>query len=119
MNLRLSALFVALGILIFQSCVNHELGEIELAGCAKLISFQADVKPIISTSCAKSGCHNGDLGDDKNWTIFERFQGKSATVKVRIKRALGEPGHMPADGELPVDDINTIVCWVDQGSQNN
>lgn len=118
MNLRLTVVLICLGVIVIQSC-DHSLPEPEIDPCAQTISFQNDVKPIINSSCALSGCHNGDNGADKNWTVFTNFQGKRANVKDRITRPPGTPGHMPAAGSITNVQIQTIVCWVDQGGLNN
>jgi hypothetical protein len=105
--------------IFFQSCVDHNLPEPEIDECVATISFANDIKPIIDTSCALTGCHNGDNGADKNWTVFSNFQTKRANVKDRITRPVGTPGHMPAAGSITDEQIQTIVCWVDQGGVNN
>jgi hypothetical protein len=119
MNIRLRAVLVCLTILTLQSCVDHNLPEPEIDECGGTVSFQNDVKPIINLSCAISGCHNGDIGADRNWTVFTNFQNKRASVKDRITRPPGTPGHMPATGSITPDQLQTIVCWVDQGGLNN
>jgi len=121
MNIKLLSCAVCLGSIAFQSCEYNELPEPVpiTAECPDVISFQNDIKPIIDTSCAFTGCHNGDNGPDKNWTVFTNFQNKRANVKDRITRPAGTAGHMPAAGSITQDQIQTIVCWVDQGGLNN
>ncbi len=98
---------------------DSSLPEVEIDECGGTVSFASDVKPIVDTSCAITGCHNGDNGADKNWTVFANFQSKSSNVKDRITRPAGADGHMPASGSITEDEIQTIVCWVDQGAKNN
>lgn len=119
MKINLLACVSLFCVLVIQSCVDHNLPESELALCSDVVSFDAQVKPIINTSCNISGCHNGDLGSERNWTVFNTFQAKRTNVVDRITRPRGTPGHMPAVGSLTSDQIQTIVCWVDQGGQNN
>jgi hypothetical protein len=110
---------VVISIVVLQSCVDHTLPETEIDTCGGPVSYINDVKPIVDTSCAITGCHNGDNGADKNWTVFSNFQGKSSSVKDRITRPPGAPGHMPLVGSITVDQIQAIVCWVDQGAKDN
>jgi len=118
--MKIKLLAVCAAIFLIQSCAYDELPEpVEPGPCDEPVSYSAQVQPIVNTSCAISGCHNGDLGPDKNWTVFDTFQGKSAEVKDRINRPAGTPGHMPAAGAITPDEIQKITCWVDQGSQNN
>ena len=119
MKIQLWACGVLMSALVIQSCYNHDLPEPEIDPCSVDVSFESQVKPIINTSCAIAGCHNGSLGPDRNWTVFNAFQAKSANVKDRITRSPGTPGHMPAVGSLTSEQIQTIVCWVDQGAQAN
>jgi hypothetical protein len=120
MNIKFGAFALCLLIFFSQSCAYDELAEpVEPGPCDQTVSYANEVQPIVNTSCAKSGCHNGDLGPDKNWTVFDTFQSKRALVKDRINRPLGVSGHMPADGTIEPEEIQTITCWVDQGGLNN
>jgi hypothetical protein len=121
MNIKMLACAICLGAIAIQGCENNGLPEPPpvIEGCPDPISFENDVRPIINTSCALPGCHNGDNGADKNWTVFSNFQSKRANVKDRITRPPGTPGHMPAVGALTPNEIQTIVCWVDQGGLPN
>ncbi len=119
MNIKLWASAACLVTFLSQSCVDHYLPEPEVEACTVTVSFADEVNPIINTSCAIPGCHNGDNGADKNWTVFSNFQSNKDDVKDRITRPPGTPGHMPAAGSITDEQIQTIVCWVDQGGQNN
>lgn len=119
MKIKLLACVILFCVFFTQACVDHNLPETELVLCSEPVSYNAQVKPIITSSCAFSGCHNGDLGSERNWNVFTTFQGKRESVKDRITRPAGTPGHMPAVGSLTPDQIETIVCWVDQGGQDN
>lgn len=118
--MKAKLLAFSLAVFFIQSCVYDELPEPVPPGpCDAPVSYATQVQPIVSTNCAIPGCHNGDNGPDKNWTVFATFQSKSAQVKDRINRPAGTPGHMPAVGSITDDEIQTITCWVDQGAPNN
>lgn len=81
------------------------------------VSYLNDIKPILEANCIKSGCHNGDNGADKNWSVFSNVQAKAALIKLRTGNK-----SMPADiapTGLPQSQIDLIACWVDDGAQNN
>ena len=120
MNIKMLACAVCLIAIAIQSCEYNDLPEppAEVEGCDP-ISFQNDIEPIINSSCALTGCHKGDNGADKNWTVFGNFQAKRANVKDRINRPPGTPGHMPAQGSITRAEIEMITCWVDQGGLDN
>lgn len=122
MKMKLLACTLLLVAIMVQSCDNNSLPEPTPPAndsCPDEISYESDVKPIITNSCAISGCHNGDNGANVNWTVFANLQSKRLSVKDRINRAQGTSGHMPAVGSLSAEQIATISCWVDQGGQNN
>ena len=121
MKIRLLACALCFCVMAIQSCEYNDLPEPPpvTPECPDPISFQDDVKPIINSSCALPGCHNGSLGEDRNWTITASFQAKRLSVKDRINRAPGTPGHMPAQGSITPAEIELISCWVDQGGLDN
>jgi hypothetical protein len=99
-----------------ESCVSHDFPEYTCSG--ETISFTDQVRPIITEKCAIPDCHNGDNGPDKNWTNFSLFQNKSAEAKRRVTHRIMPPAESTG-GPLSQEQINTIACWVDQGSQDN
>ena len=118
--MKAKLLALSLAIFLIQSCVYDELAEPAPPGpCAEPVSYADQVRPIVNTNCAITGCHNGDMGPSLNWTVFDTFQQNSADVKDRINRPPGTPGHMPAQGSITAEQIQTITCWVDQGALNN
>jgi len=106
------SLFVAL-----VACVSHDFPEYE---CDDAYSFSDDIRPIIETKCAVSGCHNGDRGEDLNWNNFDQFhkRAESGLVKFRVTHGIMPPSNSPA-GPLTREQINAIACWSDQGARNN
>lgn len=88
-----------------------EIPEIEIMTGS---SFSNDIKSIISTNCAVSGCHNGsqppNFSEDEN--IFQNAS--------RIKSRTGS-GTMPPAGrpDLTDEEIQSIACWVDDGALDN
>ena len=107
-------------MILMVSCVEHDFSVKTFeCGSEDEVSYDLDVSPIVESSCAISGCHDGSNGADLNWNDFSKFQSHAAEVKDRITRPPGEPGHMPATGSITDTEIQTIVCWVDQGAQDN
>jgi hypothetical protein len=86
---------------------------------SKAVKFDEDIKPIINTKCAIKGCHNGDNGNDINWTVLANFQKHANGVKRRVTLAPSDPDKMPRIGQLTLDQIQLIVCWVEQGALDN
>ena len=105
------------------SCVDHSAPESEF-GCntAETVSFANQINPIIQTNCVivgDGGCHNGGNGASLDWRVFSNFQSHALNVKDRITRPANAAGHMPKIGSITDAQIRLIVCWVEQGAQNN
>lgn len=77
------------------------------------ISYENSVKPIIIGSCATTGCHVSGTGRE-NLTNFITVQSNAESIKSRVVS-----GNMPKDDELTDEEIEAIVCWVDDGALNN
>jgi len=130
-NKRPSTVFsVIVSILVFivvQSCVDHSFppaSEYSQYNCSsfKEVSFDVDIEPIINAKCAivgDGGCHNGGNGADLDWRVFNNFQSHASNVEYRVTRPAGAPDHMPKLGSISEDQIKLLVCWVEQGAQDN
>lgn len=108
---------LAVMTMTFNSCVSHDFPEYV---CNQEYTFSDDVRPIIETKCAVSGCHNGDMGSDLNWNDFEELhkRAESGLVKFRVTHRIMPPSDSPA-GPLTQEQINAIACWTDTGALNN
>ncbi len=80
------------------------------------ISFANEVKAIIDTNCNVSGCHNGNNGESRNYTVFQTLKNSASSVKERTANK-----SMPPSGKtaLTADQIAKIACWVEDGAANN
>ena len=114
---RSSLFILSILLLCLDACVSHDFPDYV---CTKTYSFTADIRPIIETRCAISGCHDGSMGPSLNWNNFEMFHERAASglVKLRVTRGIMPPSNSPA-GPLTEEQINAIACWTDQGALNN
>src|SRR6187551_216253 len=81
------------------------------------VSYQNDIKPILEANCIKSGCHNGDNGAQRNWSVFANVQAKASGIKTRTGNK-SMPKDIAPTG-LPQNQIDLIACWVDDGALDN
>ncbi|MBL7872690.1 MAG: SprB repeat-containing protein [Cyclobacteriaceae bacterium] len=81
------------------------------------VSFANDIAPILQANCIKSGCHNGDNGADRNWSVFANVQTNALNIKTRTGNK-SMPKDIAPTG-LPQAQIDLIACWVDSGALNN
>jgi hypothetical protein len=83
------------------------------------VHFAKNIKPIIDTKCAISGCHASgtSLGSNYDWTVFDNLKARavSGTLKTRVI----DQGTMPPGGKLPQEELDKIACWIGNGSPND
>lgn len=111
----LSFIFVAGLVLV--AC---EKEPVDIFDCSGLNpTYTADIKPILDTSCAKSGCHNAATA--KKGINLSNYA--SASDVSQEDRFLGAIQHkkgyakMPDDaGKLPDAQVRLLTCWVQNGS---
>lgn len=77
------------------------------------ISYATQIKNILTTNCAKSGCHDSGSGA-RDWTVFSNVKSHAANIKTRVANRT-----MPPDVPLGQADIDLISCWVDDGALDN
>ena len=79
------------------------------------ISFATEVKSIIDTNCAVSGCHVSGGAAPSSFTSMANIQSSASEIKSRT-----QSGNMPKNGtKLPQAQLDAIACWVDDGALNN
>lgn len=111
-------LMLALAMLMLPQC-SYE-NEEELFGerdCStQPASFTEDVMPIISINCAISGCHEPGV-QAPDLTQKENIIASAPLIKTQVQTRTMPP----SDSEAPLssNEIQTIVCWVDNGAQEN
>ncbi|HMJ68503.1 MAG TPA: SprB repeat-containing protein [Cyclobacteriaceae bacterium] len=77
------------------------------------ISYSAQIKSIITTNCALSGCHGAGTGA-RDWTVFANVKSHASNIKTRVSNHT-----MPPTQPLKQSDIDLISCWVDDGALEN
>lgn len=79
------------------------------------VSYSNEIKSILDTNCNISGCHNGDLGGNIDWQVYNNLKANAQNIKTRTANR-----SMPIGGRsLTQAQIDLIACWVDDGANNN
>jgi hypothetical protein len=84
------------------------------------LSYQDDIKPILSANCGTSGCHSGPNafgGLDLNTFSASAQIADNGNLVGRIKGTSG--AIMPPGSPLGACEIEKIQAWVDDGAPNN
>ena len=116
-QLKLAAAIIFLATAFFACTKNNpdNGGSSFTPDCSTPKSWANDVNPIIQSSCAKSGCHaEGSTNGPGSLTTYQ----KVFTYKSNIRAAVAS-GLMPKDGSLSANQKNAIICWIDNGAQQN
>lgn len=104
-------------ILILSSCIYENRQD--LFEQPDVVSFSADVEPIIQSQC--TSCHSQPSPSGN--TVIENYDDvKAIGTDGRLINSLkGENGFslMPQTGSLPPDQITLIETWVNDGMPNN
>ena len=83
------------------------------------MSYEFDIKNIIESNCAVSGCHVAPIRqsglDLSQFADVKQIADNGSLVN----RITGVGPIMPQSGPLPPCEIEKITAWVNQGSLNN
>lgn len=69
------------------------------------------IKSLIELNCATANCHDGSLGAQSDYTLFENVKENSNAI-----RTLTSNKSMPPNGNLSQEQIDLIACWVADGA---
>ena len=97
------------------------------ASCsADTVYFAQSVLPLLTSSCAQSGCHNGSSGGDAGEYTLNTYAGITAIVKPGNAGSsklisIISSGTMPPRGytALTADQVAMLTKWINQGALNN
>lgn len=79
-------------------------------------SLTENVIPIINANCAVSGCHVPGV-QAPDLTNKDVIIAAAPLIRTQVQARTMPPSE--ADNPLSTDEIQTIVCWVDNGAQEN
>ena len=79
-------------------------------------SYENDIKPVLETNCALSGCHAGNNGLPDFTDKSEVFD-NAAAIKFRTSNRTMPPSSSGLT--LTNNEIKSIECWVDAGAPDN
>jgi hypothetical protein len=96
---------------LLHACVYHDISP--KTPCSETeISFGLTISPIIQQNCAIDDCHGGKQFPD--FRQFSLIQENAQRIKQQVVNRT-----MPPDRSLTQAQIDSIVCWVDNGTPQN
>jgi hypothetical protein len=83
--------------------------------CSVPKTFSADAAPVFQAKCALSGCHGaGSSNGPGELTTYQKIFSARNDIRNAVITRL-----MPQGGSLTNQQLNSIVCWIDNGAPNN
>jgi hypothetical protein len=98
-------------IVFFISCKKNESTQ-SIIVCDPTISYKNKVKALFVANCTSSGCHDGNPLP----SLADYLTAHDAALQ--IKSAVSS-GVMPKNATLNPQDKAAIICWLENGAQNN
>ena len=80
------------------------------------VSFSKTIYPIVSSSCAVSGCH---VTGRQLPTLETYAQISSNAERIKARTSNGTMPPASSGIVLSKEEIDDIACWVDAGAPNN
>jgi hypothetical protein len=109
---------VACVLLFASSCSKHSenTSDTGTVDCGTITTtFSANVSPLITSSCAKSGCHaSGSINGPGALTTYTQIFNNRVAIRAAVAS-----GEMPEDATFTATQKAIITCWIDAGAQNN
>lgn len=94
-----------------------------------VVYFEQEILPLITSNCAKSGCHDATGQDGVILTDYNSIintgevvpgnPGNSELYETITETDLSKRMPPPPEAALTVEQIQTIAAWITQGAQNN
>ena len=84
------------------------------------VTYTEHIQPVIEANCLH--CHGeGGVSSFRPLGTYEHLKEAVLTTDLldRIQRQNGEPGQMPADGRMPMANIDLILQWNADGLLEN
>jgi hypothetical protein len=108
-------------LLWVEGCAKHNAVDLGGGGCDTTnVSYSMQVVPILQNNCYV--CHRGPgASSGIDYSSYGAFKGWAQSGYV-VGDITAAPGHIPMPYGLPPLDqceINTIIAWINQGTQNN
>ncbi len=126
--------FLPILLLLSGACKKDEQPEITEEQCADInSSFNEQILPLLTSSCAVSGCHSSAAAEggfifDSYGNIKSAIESDQSGFLASINFEGNSNGWMPRSNpndqaqpqnQLPQSDIDKIECWIVKGMPND
>ncbi len=89
--------------------------------CPDVITYEADIKPIVDRTCSYSGCHDGANapGNYNSFAGLSPFLNDSKFKARVIDRQDMPPNYSDGPTSLTQEELILIRCWMNGGYKEN
>ncbi len=119
------SIVITLFAIIWFSCTNASFTPSGF-DCSEEVSYNTNMKGLIDTYCAYSGCHLGAVG----WGDYTSYAGmepfftgiiEERVISLSEDPDIGMPPDYAEDGPIDLlpEDFMLINCWIQQGFPEN
>lgn len=78
------------------------------------LTLENDIRSIIQTNCAVSGCHDGSNANRPNFTEDGTIRSRASNIKARTSNKTMPPSS--SGQSLTDEEIALLACWADDGA---
>lgn len=110
-------ILLVMGFIGWSSCGNDSITMFDCTGISP--TYSVDIKPILNTSCALSGCHDAftpNAGYDFSSYNSSSSSSQSGRFLGAIQHKKGYLAMPNGQPKLSEDKIKLLTCWVENGS---
>ena len=117
---RFQLFLIIASCIVISSCSDDKLmddGEV----CVEEITFRDDIRNILATSCAYSGCHDGSSapGNYNNYDDMRPFLNDNKFKRRVMERRDMPPSYATGPTSLSESELQLISCWIEGGYLEN
>lgn len=99
----------------------NQIKDVEFNNLKDSICFEEEIRPILTTYCAISECHDTETSKDGiNFSSFSETSKVNGATLLTVLDATGKKKMPPTKAtQLPLTDKEALKKWINQGMKNN
>ena len=119
---RINLFFVlAICLSLTFACGNDDDDGSSAVDCStRNVSYSGDIVPILDQTCAIPNCHvNGFINGDFEFYADLKAQSDNGSLRNQIESGAMPPSDTAGPTELTDDELETFLCWIEDGALEN
>jgi hypothetical protein len=84
------------------------------------VSYSGDIVPILNQTCAIPNCHvNGFINGDYEMYADLKAQSDNGSLRNQVESGAMPPSNTAGPTELTDNEVETFLCWIEDGAPEN